>query len=209
MVGLVAAVSLTAAACGGGSKHGLDREPGKTTPTGVVTPINPSGASGSGRSSGPLRLTSPAFPDGGAMPNQYTCAGANQSVPLLWTGVPGGTAALAVRMQDVDTPQQFIHWILYGIPPSVGGVPAGQAPVGAAVAKNSFGQSAYTGPCPPAGQRHRYVFTLLALARDATPPAGAKAADTWSALEASSVLGRAQLTGTFQRPATPGPTNNR
>jgi Raf kinase inhibitor-like YbhB/YbcL family protein len=205
-VAVVAASALVA--CGGGGKHSLDRQSNKkkTTPTGVIAPVSEATGSGAVSSSG-LRLASSAFDNAGAIPVQFTCTGAGQSVPLAWSGVPAGTTTLALRMQDVDTAQKYVHWLVYGIKPSTKSVAAGQSPVGATQAKNSFGQASYAGPCPPPnGQRHRYVFTLLALG-DAPDLSGTKnAQDAWAALEKSHVVGRVELTGTYERSAPPGGT---
>jgi Raf kinase inhibitor-like YbhB/YbcL family protein len=66
-------------------------------------------------------------------------------------------------VEDHDAPRGiFDHWIVWNIPPnaaiaegSVPGVPG----------KNSFGQTGYGGPCPPAGI-HRYFFKAFALDRE-------------------------------------------
>jgi phosphatidylethanolamine-binding protein (PEBP) family uncharacterized protein len=42
----------------------------------------------------PLTLSSPAFSDGGAIPERYTRDGQNVSPPLKWSGVPGGAKSL-------------------------------------------------------------------------------------------------------------------
>jgi Raf kinase inhibitor-like YbhB/YbcL family protein len=146
-----------------------------------------------------LGLTSAAFTDGGAIPRQYTCDGANQSPPLAWGGVPAGTASLALRVQDIDTAQQFVHWLVYNIPASTRLLAAGQVPPTARQAANSFGNASYGGPCPPAGSKHRYVFTLLSMATELTVSDQVSPSDLWSTIERSAVNGKAELTGTYQR----------
>jgi Raf kinase inhibitor-like YbhB/YbcL family protein len=196
----IAVVAMSAlVACSGGGNHGLDRQSGKKK--GVVAPVS---ADQTGSGSG-LKLTSSAFANGAGIPPQFTCTGSNQSVPLAWSGVPGGTSTLALRMQDIDTAQKYIHWLVYDIKPLTKSVVAGQGPAGATQAKNSFGQASYTGPCPPPnGQGHKYVFTLLALGNAPNLTGAQNAADTWAALEKSHIVGRAELTGTYERPAPPG-----
>jgi Raf kinase inhibitor-like YbhB/YbcL family protein len=121
---------------------------------------------------------------------------------LAWTGVPPRTATLALRVQDIDTSQQFVHWLVYDIKPTVMSVAAGESPPGAKQALSSFGKATYGGPCPPqGGGRHRYVFTLLALETELTVSSETSPADLWSTLERSSVLGTGVLTGTYQRGA--------
>lgn len=147
-----------------------------------------------------LQVTSSAFPDGGVIPKEFTCDGANQSPPLAWTGVPAGTASLALRMQDVDTPTKFVHWLVYNIDPSTTSLAAGQSPQGATQTKNSFGKAFYGGPCPPSGQRHRYVFTVLAMQTQLTiSDPNLHPDEVWTTLEQSAVSARGELTGAYQR----------
>src|SRR5688500_7308348 len=73
----------------------------------------------------PLTLTSPAFTSGGPIPAQYTCEGPNVSPPLEWAGIPASARSLALIVDDPDAPDPrapkttYVHWVLYGIPPSV------------------------------------------------------------------------------------------
>ena len=186
LVGLL--VTLAACGSGGGSSGGNSSVPNAST-TAVA------GAA--------MQLASPAFADGAAIPAQFTCDGANQSPPLTWTGVPPGTAGFALRVQDIDTPAPFTHWLAYNIDPATRSLDAGQAPPGATQVPNSFTKPGYGGPCPPRGSLHRYVFTLLALRTrvtisDAQPTPVA----AWSTLERSGVVGRGELTGTYRRPTS-------
>jgi phosphatidylethanolamine-binding protein (PEBP) family uncharacterized protein len=64
-------------------------------------------------------------------------------------------------MVDLDTHPRFRHWTLTGIPAGVRSLAVGTS-VGHA-ARNTFGQAGYGGPCPPPGQKHRYLFVLDAL----------------------------------------------
>jgi len=146
-----------------------------------------------------MQLTSPAFADGGAIPSQYTCDGPGQSPPLAWSGVPTGTASLALRVQDIDTAQKFVHWIIYDIKPSTTSLAAGEVPPGSKQTDNSFGKQGYGGPCPPAGSTHRYVFTLLAMQTELTVSDRVSPDDLWSTLERSAVTARGELTGTYRR----------
>ena len=177
---------VTAVACGGGGGSA------KKATTTTTTQATESGAR--------ITLTSSAFKDGGAIPVQYSCDGANQSPPLAWTDVPPGTASLALRMQDIDTPQKFVHWLVYDIKPSTTSLAAAQAPPAAKQTNNSFGKPGYGGPCPPAGTKHRYVFTLLAMQTELNVSENVSPTELWSTLERSAVTGKGELTGTYQRP---------
>ena len=97
----------------------------------------------------------------------YTCDGDNVSPPLAWGSIPTGTVELALTDVDPDA-NNFVHWVMAGIDPSVQAIDAGAVPDGVVQGKNSTGSVGWTGPCPPKGPPHHYVFTLYAL----TAPSG-------------------------------------
>ena len=155
-----------------------------------------------------LTLTSTAFENGGEIPAVHTCLGEDRSPPLAWSGLPPGTRSLALIVDDPDAPDPkaprmtWVHWVLFGIPPTATGLPGGVAsadlPPGTREGLNDWKRKGYGGPCPPVG-RHRYFFKLYALDRE--PPALAR--PTKPALEAvmvGHVLEQAELMGTFARP---------
>lgn len=117
-----------------------------------------------------LRLWSTAFDEGGTIPAVHTCEGEDVSPPLLWSTVPSDTRSVAVLCEDPDAPGgRFVHWVLYNLPVDATelaqGVPATpELPSGARQGVNDAGTVGWTGPCPPPGKPHRYVFTCLALA---------------------------------------------
>ncbi len=178
---LVIAVLLAAASCGG------DR----TTPEAERAIVT-------------IQLTSSAFADGAAIPAKYTCDGDDISPPLKWSGVPEGTKSLALVCDDPDAPiGTFVHWVLYGIPPSVtelseGVPPAEVIPNGAVQGTNDFKRLGYGGPCPPPGGAHRYFFKLYALDAELDLKPGAMKKDLVKAMEGH-VLAEGQLMGTYQR----------
>lgn len=143
---------------------------------------------------GPLTITSPAFGDGAPIPVQYTCKGANVAPPLTWSAPLG--AALVVDDPDA-VGGLYVHWIVAGISPGSGSTGDGQTPAGGSVLPNSKGQTAYAGPCPPAGTgAHHYRFILYQLPNNYELPgglAGVQAAQTI----AGAATAQAQLTGTF------------
>jgi hypothetical protein len=108
-----------------------------------------------------LTLTSSAFADGARMPARFTCDGKNVSPPLQWTAPPRGTRYLRLTLFDPDAPGTgFTHWRAR-VPATWRALRAGQhAPV---EGDNDFGRRGYSGPCPPPGRAHRYVFTLRAV----------------------------------------------
>lgn len=151
-----------------------------------------------------LSLTSDAFQDGQAIPQQHTCDGADQSPPLQWGDPPEGTRSFALIVDDPDAPSgTFRHWGAYDIPANLRSLPAGagNSQNGAfAQAVNDFGRTGYGGPCPPKGHGpHHYRFKLLALSVDKLGvPANPKIADVEREAE-KRLVGRGELTGTYER----------
>jgi Raf kinase inhibitor-like YbhB/YbcL family protein len=144
-------------------------------------------------------LTSPAFGDGAAIPEQFTCDGAGVSPPLEWAGFPEGTRELALTVDDPDAPSgNFVHWVAWGIDPDAGSLAEGAVPEGMVQGVNGAGEAGYSGPCPPAGPAHRYVFTLYAVSQPLTLAAGADEAALLAAI-AEVELAETQLTGTYGR----------
>lgn len=152
-----------------------------------------------------FELTSSAFAAEGTIPDRYTCEGANVSPPLSWSGAPEGTKGFALVCEDPDAPGgTFTHWLLYNIPPSRDGLPAGvendsQLDWGAAQGRNDFGNVGYGGPCPPMGSTHRFFFRLYALNEPLDLPPGASRHQLLSEAEGRTVA-RAGLMGRYGRP---------
>ncbi|HEX7326122.1 MAG TPA: YbhB/YbcL family Raf kinase inhibitor-like protein [Rhodanobacteraceae bacterium] len=119
----------------------------------------------------PFTLDSPTLTAGGAMPlvNVYTqCGGGNRSPKLRWHHPPPGTKSFAVTMFDTDA--NFWHWIAFDIMVGAHGLNAdagqphsGNPPGDMVQLKNGFGNTGYSGPCPPPGAPHHYVITAYAL----------------------------------------------
>ncbi len=51
-----------------------------------------------------ITVSSLAFRDQGEIPDRYTCLGKGISPPIHWSGVPTGTKALALVVDDSDAP---------------------------------------------------------------------------------------------------------
>src|SRR5947209_699298 len=78
-----------------------------------------------------ISITSSAFAQGAAIPSNFTCEGADVSVPLTWSGAPSGTKSFALIVDDADAPDPkaptmtYVHWVLYDIPASVSSLDEG------------------------------------------------------------------------------------
>ena len=141
------------------------------------------------------------------IPVEYTCDGDETSPPLAFTGVPVGTAELAVVVRDPDA-DGFVHWVVAGLPADTAAIVGGPAesegtadpalPEGAVEADNGFGESGWAGPCPPEGD-HTYELTVYALAEPSGLAAGAEAEDGAQAVEGAEALATATLRGTYER----------
>jgi Raf kinase inhibitor-like YbhB/YbcL family protein len=135
--------------------------------------------------------------------DRFGCTGANLAPALHWSAPPAGTRSFAVTVFDPDAPtgSGFWHWVAIDLPAALRGLPEGGAlPAPARAIRNDYGDKAWGGPCPPAGDRpHHYVFTVYAL----DVPALGAADDASPALTGfmlhSHVLGKAQQTLTFGR----------
>lgn len=111
-----------------------------------------------------MKLTSPVFADKIPLPLQYTCKGVNVSPPLEFIDVPKDTASLVLMVQDIDSPTQRVHWLVYNISSSVTHFDEGETPEEAVIGichKDTIG---YDGPCPATFKGiHRFSFRLYAL----------------------------------------------
>lgn len=109
-----------------------------------------------------MKLSSPDFNDGGMIPAEYTCDGADESPELRVADVPDDAVSLALIMDDPDAPRgTFVHWVVWNIDPATTLIPRGAAHVGEE-GMTDFREQRYGGPCPPS-DTHRYYFKLYAL----------------------------------------------
>ncbi len=147
-----------------------------------------------------MTLRSTAFEPGQAIPEQYTCKGADRSPQLQWTGVPEATASIVLVCYDPDAPVGvWDHWLLYNIPAETSELPEGVSslPEGTLAGKNSWGRQIYGGPCPPSGI-HRYYFKTYALDCLLDLPEGAGKQAVMQSMKGH-ILDQAELMGTFSK----------
>jgi phosphatidylethanolamine-binding protein (PEBP) family uncharacterized protein len=113
-----------------------------------------------------MRLTSPAFTDGGVLPKQYTCAGEDPSRPdLHWSTPPPGTKELALVVVDPAVGEDgYVHYLFWGLSPQRVSATEGSA-AGGLPGMNGEGREHWAPPCPVSGSPHTYEFRVLALDR--------------------------------------------
>jgi len=153
-----------------------------------------------------MRMESPAFLEGKRIPPIHTGEGSDLSPPLKWSGAPQGTGSYVLILDDPDAPAGlWVHWVLFDIPAGVHELPAGlpRSPIlengsrhGSCWGVTSFSRMGYHGPMPPPGPPHRYRFTLTAVDRCLTLPAGATAAEVRAAM-GPHALAETVLTGIY------------
>lgn len=150
-----------------------------------------------------IKITSPAFEQGGLIPAKYTCDGADISPPLQWAEAPDGTKSIALISDDPDAPMgTWVHWVLYNLPPETRelaeNIPPEQTlPSGAEQGITDFGRVGYGGPCPPSGT-HRYLFKIYALDAELELPVNAGKRELIGAMQGH-ILAEGQLIGKYRR----------
>ena len=150
-------------------------------------------------------ITSSAFSHNDAIPKAYTCEGSDISPPLAWEGIPEVARSLVLIVDDPDAPDPqaprmtWVHWVLYNLPVSVGGLPEAvrSLPAGALEGVNDWQRIGYGGPCPPIG-RHRYFHKLYAL-DVVLPDLGRPTRKTLEQAMKGHVVAEALLVGTYQK----------
>jgi Raf kinase inhibitor-like YbhB/YbcL family protein len=155
-----------------------------------------------------IDLSSPAFANGGRLPERFTADGEGISPPLVWGDVPGATRSLALLVEDPDAPapRPLVHAIVWNLPASERGLPEGGiardgsgGPDGRDVGRNSYFAEGWLPPDPPTGHgSHDYVFQLFALGETPDPgdnPGRSKLLDAM----AGNILAAGLLVGTYSR----------
>lgn len=164
------------------------------------------------RATGPgLTLTTPAFDDGGIIPNKFTMSAGDSAVSpkLEWTHVPENTVSFALILHDPDTSlqkrtEEVLHWLIFNIPGSAHELPeavpaTAQLPDGAIQGKNRRGTAGYMGMgASAAGPYHHYTFELFALDKKLDLGPDASREDVLKAMDGH-ILGKGVLVGRFHR----------
>ena len=195
---LLVTATIAAAACDRGDGKTLDPP---TAPPPVTT--EPPLVSDSGALPQEPAAIAPVFTlvtpwqDGQAIPARHTCDDIDVSPGLSWTGVTPGAIELALVVVDEDA-EQFIHWVVIGIPTTTMAVLEGTVPTGGTELTNDFGELGWAGPCPPPGTTHTYRFTLHALNQQVEGADDMPVEDVVDIIE-SVTIGSATVYGTFTR----------
>ena len=110
------------------------------------------------------------------------------------------TNSFALTVVDPDTPFGFVHWLIYNLGMNTHDSPQG-LPKQASLSDGTQGvndQVGYSGPCPPGGSPHHYVFTLYALDTRLKLPANVTRKQLETSMKGQ-ILSYGQLTAHYQR----------
>jgi Raf kinase inhibitor-like YbhB/YbcL family protein len=152
-----------------------------------------------------LELKSASF-SGDMIPKTYSsCDGQDGASPeLSWKAPPELTQSFALIVTDKDSPFgfNFVHWVLYDLPPDKRELPEAlakqeQLPDGSRQGHNDYNRIGYVGPCPPGHSPHRYIFDLYALDTKVNLAPGASKKQVVKAMKGH-VLASGELVGRFQ-----------
>ncbi len=151
-----------------------------------------------------LKITSPAFKEGGWIPLEYTARGGNISPKLHITGVDKRAVSLAITMDDASHPlfSNYNHWVIWNVPVQEwvpAALPAGNCipALPGAVQGMAYGRQKYKGPKPPLKSIHTYTFTVYALDCELSLPSTGRRKDLFQQIEGH-ILQKATLSGKFQ-----------
>lgn len=203
---LLATIGATVAGCTGsdgddGTSTSTAAGPSQQTP-GQGTPAD--GSAGTPTPDGgddqtDLTLSSPAFEDGGPIPEQYGRNEQDVNPPLRISGVPDDAAALTLVMDDPDAVEPagkvWLHWLVWNIPPDRTEIPERWQPDVAVEGINDFDESGYGGPAPP-DEQHTYRFRLFAVEEVLDRSESASKSDVVDASR-NNLLAEATLSGTY------------
>ena len=144
-----------------------------------------------------LIVTSSAFQPNQRIPVKYSGEGEDINPPLSIDGIPKGTKSLALIMDDPDAPSgTFDHWVVWNIPPFQNKIDENTVP--GIQGLNSGQQLGYTGPYPPQGKPHRYVFQIYALDLELQLAPNSTKKDLKKAIDGH-ILAEGKLIGLFSR----------
>lgn len=150
-----------------------------------------------------LKVTSPAFAEGGLIPVKHTGHGDDISPALRLEGLTSEAKSLAILMDDLDHPiPAYSHWVIWNLPvlPVIPEhLPHGESVAGfpGAMQGRGYGRHRYRGPKPPFRWSHRYRFTVYALDTRLSLPAEARKRQVLQAMQGH-ILQQGELTGHYR-----------
>jgi Raf kinase inhibitor-like YbhB/YbcL family protein len=145
-----------------------------------------------------MKISSPAFREGGTIPEKFSKNDQNVNPELRIEGVPAEAKSLALIVDDPDAPVGlFTHWLVWNIDPKTSEIAEKSVPKGGSQGTNDFPGSGYDGPQPPSGT-HRYYFKIFALDRMLDLKSGAKRREVDAAMSGH-VIAQGELMGRYSK----------
>ena len=145
-----------------------------------------------------MKISSPAFQEGGTIPEKFSKNGQNANPELRIEGAPAEAKSLALIVDDPDAPVGlFTHWLVWNIDPKTAEIAENSVPKGGVQGTNDFPGQRYDGPQPPSGT-HRYYFKIFALDRTLDLKAGAKRREVDAAMRGH-IIAQGELMGRYSK----------
>ena len=151
-----------------------------------------------GAGGGKMKITSPAFQEGGTILEKFSKNGQNVNPELRIEGAPAEARSLALIVDDPDAPVGlFTHWLVWNVDPKTTEIAENSVPKGGLQGTNDFPGQRYDGPRPPSGT-HRYYFKIFALDQMLDLKPGAKRRDVDAAMKGH-VIAQGELMGRYSK----------
>ena len=145
-----------------------------------------------------MKINSPAFQEGGTIPEKFSKNGQNVNPELRIEGAPAEAKSLVLIVDDPDAPVGlFTHWLVWNIDPKTTEIAESSVPKGGVQGTNDFPGSGYDGPRPPSGT-HRYYFKIFALDRVLDLKSDAKRREVDAAMRGH-VTAQGELMGRYSK----------
>ena len=145
-----------------------------------------------------MKITSPAFQEGGTIPEKFSKNGQNFNPELRIEGAPAEAKSLALIVDDPDAPVGlFTHWLVWNIDAKTTEIAENSVPKGAVQGTNDFPGRGYDGPQPPSGT-HRYYFKIFALDRLLDLKPGARRRELDAAMHGH-IIAQGELMGRYSK----------
>jgi Raf kinase inhibitor-like YbhB/YbcL family protein len=112
-----------------------------------------------------LRVSSPAFPEGGRLPESAAIDGEGAPPVVRWSGVPARGQSIALVCEDPDAPlaRPFVHWLVWCIPATATRLDPWELD-GVREGQNTTLRRGFAPAAPPRGHgAHHYHFQIFAL----------------------------------------------
>jgi Raf kinase inhibitor-like YbhB/YbcL family protein len=122
-------------------------------------------------------------------PPAHTCEGGNTSPQITIEGLEASSLAVMVFNPSIRGFLSYCTWLIWDMPAQKtipAGIPPGKKitdPISALQGTNDAGVNGYSGPCPQAGEMHRYLFRVYGLDDFLQIPGGSKKTALLSAMQ--------------------------